>query len=222
MPVKSGEWLLLTPHRKHGEEIAPGDKARMAWLGFDFARDQEPSGLREICSQPMAGGPWHEEMARLCGSIYRESQQPALLGAEARVELALRSALALLARVATGGVTTQSGPAPHRRTQAVRAAAHTLANNLTSPLRMAALARYHGLGAGRFAANFRAEHGETPREFRQRRRLEQAQQLMLKTNLSIKEIAASCGYTDAAHFCHHFKRGTGQSPRTWRLGQEMK
>ncbi len=222
VPLQAGEWLLLAPHRKHGEEIAAGQRARMAWLGFDFARDQEPAGLRECCHQAIAAGPWQADMLGLCEAVYREAQQPALLGAEARVELALRSVLVLLARATTEGAggagAASPGPAPHRRTQAVRAAAHTLASNLASPLRVAALARYHGLGAGRFAARFRAEHGEGPREFRQRRRLEEARRQLAGTTLSIKEIAAACGYTDAAHFCHHFKRAAGVSPRAWRAG----
>ncbi len=34
--LNSGEALLLPPRRLHAEEIAPGEKARLAWLGFDF------------------------------------------------------------------------------------------------------------------------------------------------------------------------------------------
>ncbi|MDR1280091.1 MAG: AraC family transcriptional regulator [Opitutaceae bacterium] len=217
--LQAGDWLLLAPHRKHSEEVAAGQRVRMAWLGFDFARGQEPEELRAWCHERLAAGPWQEDMRGLCGVIYREAQQPGLAGAEARVELALRSVLILVARVAAGDADAATGPAPHRRTQAVRAAAHTLAHNLASPLRVAELARYHGLGAGRFAARFRTEYGETPREFRQRRRLEKAQRQLAETALSVKEIAAACGYTDAAHFCHHFRRATGFTPRAWRRGQ---
>ncbi|EIP97958.1 transcriptional regulator containing an amidase domain and an AraC-type DNA-binding HTH domain [Opitutaceae bacterium TAV1] len=217
--LPAGEWLLLAPHRKHSEEVATGQRARMGWIGFDFAKGQEPEGLRACCGEKLVAGPWRGDMEGLCGVIYREAQQPDMPGAEARVELALRSVLILIARAAVGEGRTGNVPAPHRRTQAVRAAAHTLAHNLASPLRVAELARYHGLGAGRFAARFRAEYGEAPREFRQRRRLEKAQRQLAETSLSVKEIAAACGYTDAAHFCHHFRRATGLTPRAWRQGQ---
>jgi transcriptional regulator GlxA family with amidase domain len=32
----------------------------------------------------------------------------------------------------------------------------------------------------------------------------------------VKEIAAACGYVDAAHFCHAFKTATRLTPKRYR------
>lgn len=218
IPMKGGESILIAPRQKHQEMVVAGKRARLAWLGFDFARGETPDDVRQWCHQAMPLGAWQEDMRNLCALIYRETQHSRRPGTDALVELSLRSVLVLLDRMTREETGMQD--VGDRRTQAVRAAAYALASNLAAPPKISALARYHGFGAGRFAARFREEYGESPREFLQHRRLEEARRRLRESTLSIKEIAAACGYSDAAHFCHHFKRAMHVSPRVWRRRQE--
>lgn len=50
----------------------------------------------------------------------------------------------------------------------------------------------------------------------QQQRFKKAQQLLLSTDLPIREIGASVGYPDAAHFSDFFKKHAGVSPREYR------
>jgi len=46
-----------------------------------------------------------------------------------------------------------------------------------------------------------------------------AQRYLLGSLMSIEEIAAALGFSDAANFRHAFKRWTGQSPQQFRAGK---
>jgi AraC-like DNA-binding protein len=49
------------------------------------------------------------------------------------------------------------------------------------------------------------------------RRVALASRLLATTSLSIKEVAAAAGYTNASHFCRQFKRVCGCTPVTYRI-----
>jgi len=59
---------------------------------------------------------------------------------------------------------------------------------------------------------FRAHLGTTPRQWRQRRVLGQAQEALARSNRRIKEIAHGLGFVDTAHFSKWFRQHTGQTP----------
>lgn len=59
---------------------------------------------------------------------------------------------------------------------------------------------------------FKQETGESPINYLIKIRMEKAKELLLKKELSIKEIANLVGYQDAYHFSKLFKKYTGSSP----------
>ena len=56
----------------------------------------------------------------------------------------------------------------------------------------------------------------SPKELFRRVRLEKAQDLMGRTNLTLDEIAGHCGYASASHFCRDYKIAHNFTPSTWR------
>jgi AraC family transcriptional regulator len=73
------------------------------------------------------------------------------------------------------------------------------------------LSSYH------FARLFKAATGLAPHQFVITRRIERAQQL-LRTNrgLGLAEVAFRSGFANQSHFCLHFKRIAGVTPRRFR------
>lgn len=214
--VDAGGFVLVPPGRRHREIIPAGQHARLAWVGFDFgaADVAAPAWTQQAC----AGGPWAEDLHRLVKTIFTENQS-ADLGGRERAQLALREILILVTRAATTP-RPAANPVPINPAQEVaRSAARYLTDNLARPLSVQAVARYHSLGAAHFSVVFRKHHGLTPRAFLQKTRLDRARDLLATGGLRIKEIAATCGYADAAHFCRHFKTATTQTPRQYRLKQ---
>ena len=78
------------------------------------------------------------------------------------------------------------------------------------------LAERCGMSRTLFFRTFREETGMTPGEFRLRRRIREAQKLLLQGKLTVSEIAATLGWESPFHFSRIFKRETGFSPGDFR------
>lgn len=63
---------------------------------------------------------------------------------------------------------------------------------------------------------FKNAYGITPYNYLLRIRISSAQQLLEQTNLSVKEIAFSLGFSDEHYFSHLFKTKTGKTPTNYR------
>lgn len=63
---------------------------------------------------------------------------------------------------------------------------------------------------------FRRQTGLSPMEYLRDYRLSYAEHLLLNTNMSINEIAFSCGYNSPSFFSDQFKRKFAVTPKTYR------
>ena len=82
---------------------------------------------------------------------------------------------------------------------------------------LAEIARSVGWSVSHLHAVFKKEIGTTPHEIVQVQRLRRAKELLASTELSIKEVAGECGYSNSAAFCHSFRQRTQETPKAWRL-----
>lgn len=96
-----------------------------------------------------------------------------------------------------------------------RITAHINAN-LDTALRVEDLARIARLSQSHFARAFSGSLGCPPHRFVTRCRLERAKELMLKADISLRQVATDCGFADQAHFSRIFLRFVGVSPARWR------
>lgn len=67
-----------------------------------------------------------------------------------------------------------------------------------------------------FSKLFKQEQGENFIEYLTRIRMQNARQLLMNQNYSIKEICAMCGYSDPNYFSRIFKKYEGVTPREYR------
>lgn len=88
--------------------------------------------------------------------------------------------------------------------------------NLDTALRVEELARIARLSQSYFARAFSGSFGCPPHRFVTRCRLERAKELMLKADVSLRQIATDCGFADQAHFSRIFLKFIGDSPARWR------
>jgi AraC family transcriptional activator of pobA len=61
--------------------------------------------------------------------------------------------------------------------------------------------------------------GTSPLALLNARRLLEAKRGLLYTNMTVSEVADSCGFEDPAYFSRFFARETGESPRSYRLAR---
>jgi DNA-binding NarL/FixJ family response regulator/AraC-like DNA-binding protein len=98
----------------------------------------------------------------------------------------------------------------------IRAVTAYIEENLHATLQNTDLASVVRLSPFHFGRAFRCSLGRTPHAFVVGRRLHQAEVLMLTSDATLSEIAATCGFADQAHFSRLFRQFAGDSPGAWR------
>lgn len=81
---------------------------------------------------------------------------------------------------------------------------------------VAALASTAGMSRSAFAREFSQTFAMSPMEFVARTRLHQAAELLRSTNMPVKVIAASIGFSSRSHFSRAFRDGYGADPTAYR------
>jgi AraC-like DNA-binding protein len=130
--------------------------------------------------------------------------------------------MAIVARLmaSAGGVATSERSRGSRLAQwRLRRAIDYVEARLDESVSLADVAASAGLTRMHFAAQFRAATGLRPHEYLLRRRIERAQEMLLRTGISLVDVALSVGFQTQSHFTSVFKRYAGQPPRAWRESQ---
>ena len=83
------------------------------------------------------------------------------------------------------------------------------------------IAEICGVSEGYFRKLFREYSGENPIDFRQKKRIEKAKQLLALDTYSIGEIAEELHFSDIYHFSKIFKKISGVSPKKY-IAQSQK
>lgn len=90
------------------------------------------------------------------------------------------------------------------------------ADNYADPAPVAAMAARSGLSDRSFLRRFRRATGQTPVEYVQTLRVEEAKQMLETTDMPIEEIADEVGYTETSSFRSAFRRHVGLSASAYR------
>jgi transcriptional regulator GlxA family with amidase domain len=84
------------------------------------------------------------------------------------------------------------------------------------PLDVPAMARAALMSASHFARSFRAAYGETPYSYLMTRRIERAQALLRRGDMSVTEVCMEVGCTSLGSFSARFTEIVGESPSAFR------
>ena len=91
-----------------------------------------------------------------------------------------------------------------------------IAANLDQPLGVETLAEQAGESARSFHRNFTSAVGDTPARYVMMRRLDHAR-ILIGQGQSLKQVAAGCGFADAAHLSVAFQKRFGMTAGAYRL-----
>jgi AraC family transcriptional regulator len=81
---------------------------------------------------------------------------------------------------------------------------------------LAALASIAGVHPVHLSREFHKHYHMTIGEYVRKRRIEYASDLLSNSDVSLAEIAVSCGFSDQSHFCALFKKHSGMTPAKFR------
>lgn len=89
-------------------------------------------------------------------------------------------------------------------------------DNFGKPIKIADVAKQFGFSMRTFDRRFKRALGTTPLQYLQKTRLNNARELLQKSDLLVSEVAAHCGYQDTAAFSKVFSKHFGTSPTKYR------
>jgi len=84
------------------------------------------------------------------------------------------------------------------------------------PLSIAAIARSVFMSPAHFSRQFHAAYGETPYSYLMTRRIERAQWLLRRGEMTVTEVCMAVGCTSLGSFSARFTRLVGETPTAYR------
>ena len=98
----------------------------------------------------------------------------------------------------------------------LRRARDRMDREFDQPLDVAELARTALMSPAHFARKFRAAYGETPYSYLMTRRIERAQLLLRRGDLSVTDVCLAVGCTSLGSFSARFTELVGETPTAYR------
>ncbi len=212
IPIQAGQCVCLSPGTRHCITKTSG-KAESRWSHINFyilgARN-----IADLLTLPLIrSGASAKRIGTLNETLAELHQQPpSFLNTLERKSVGLH----LLRELINGCVRKDLDLEHLQRAQRMTPAFEFMHKNLGAPITQEQLARHLHLSTSRFRAVFKAAVGMSPLHYLLNLRLQQAQRLLIRTNLSVQEVAAQSGFEDPFHFSRFFKKKCGTSPSSFR------
>lgn len=206
-----GSLILCQPGSVDFFRFDPGRRTRHAY--FHFRVVSVPTAWPPAPSWPIMRACADDDLME---ALFRHLLTWAAEGAAAQVE---RTTAHLLVTFVDGQSATNRIPADVAPPAVGRALSHIYARLDREPeaaIRLDDLAAVAGVNRAHLCRIFRATTGRTPLETVRLARLDRAATLLARSNYTVAEIAAACGFASPFHFSRRFKESYGEAPRTLR------
>lgn len=89
-------------------------------------------------------------------------------------------------------------------------------NNISKKITLADISWNLHCSTVTLTEHFKAEYGMTIMDYVLKKRMERAERLLRNSDLSVREVASECGFSDDEYFSRCFKKTYGKSPKNWR------
>ena len=215
--LEGGDVFITYPGEIHGSGEHPEAKGALYWLIFNVPR----SGERFLSLEPAE---WHVVLAPLLKRrprIFRGTQQlkAALdqivsIHTESDDPLRKVNLKNWMLRFLLDTIACAASPMDRKPSHSIQKILALINEKITQEeeIQLQTLARQADLSLSRFKARFRSEIGIPPAEYIARRKVEIATEWLLKSNLSVTEIAFRLGFSTSQYFSTVYRRFTGKSP----------
>lgn len=213
--IGPGELLVATsPHvlRQDDRRAPPGE---LYWLRLALGSAQAPEaaaigealdrhGLRAIRAPRSIAGLFERLLAE-----HRDVDEHSAWAVSAALHCLLADILRAFEAAPRGNGRAAPG-------HTVGAALSLIEDRLAEPLTVAELAAAVQLSTAQLHDRFLRETGYTPADYRARRRLARAKELLADPGLTVTDVALTLGFSTSQYFATFFRRFTGMSPRDHR------
>ena len=200
--AREGSVVMLNCYKPHAYRTLEGCTA--LWIHFDgkMARNYYKEVVKEK-GHIIAMGEGSSFPSNL-NKILASFDNPSLGKKEASTSLLINNLLLELCL---------SGPNPEPSSKdAIKKATTYIQENFDREISLNELASIAGFSPYYFSRKFKRETGLTPHQFLLSTRIDAAKYNLSNTNMTIKEIANSCGFEDESAFCYCFRKRVGCAP----------
>lgn len=210
--LTAGDAIIYTPERPYAYSRAGEGRVVYLWVHFTGSEAQHVLDRRGLRTATVYHVDCADEIAADFEAIWRLFiARPLLYLEEAAARLDL-----LLTHV--GRFAAQTA---HEQPRArIWASLNYMNGHYMEHLTMETLSAMEYLSVSRYAALFRRALGRSPQRYLIELRLRNAQELLMRTDMSISEVARSVGYDDALYFSRLFRKYMGFSPREARRDRQ--
>ncbi len=217
-PLKPGDLIVVNPGVRHCESSVSGSKMHLVFLAVEKFQvgSLEPNHLIENDMPPViAGQDYRYKIESYFTDLISESADKIMLSTA--MNLALASALMILIlRVY------------HSRNERVsdlkeecRRIKDYIDKNYTSPITLDSLSEQVYISKYYLSHIFKSQTGTSPIKYLINKRISEAAQLLLHSDLSIRDIALQVGYDDPVYFSQMFKKVMDESPAAYRTNHKV-
>ena len=129
------------------------------------------------------------------------------------------TAISCLLKLLFVGILRQNGKAEdrrHRNFQKIANVLHYLAMHYDKPLNRPQLAQIANMSQVTFFRHFFQATGMSPRDYLLKLRLNEAEEQLRNTNLTLADISSRCGFHDNNHFILFFRKRFNMTPARYR------
>ncbi|MEU5692856.1 helix-turn-helix domain-containing protein [Actinosynnema sp. NPDC020468] len=212
--VRPPHLCFIAPGQVHHWESAEGLEGYVVLFTDDFLIDHpvDRDTLRRLAERPWLSldPDTDERTGRLVADLFEEHES----GAEG-VETVLRSLLHVLV-VRAARLPASHAVAPSRPGGVAQEFTRLTGRTDLELWSVRAYAERIGVTPGHLTDAVKSATGRTPSQLVREARAREAKRLLVRTALSVRQVAARVGFGDPAYFCRFFRRETGVSPGHFR------
>jgi AraC-like DNA-binding protein len=208
--LKAGQALHLWPQRQHGGLKPMSPKLKFYWVHFDVIDDRDGQGSQEkITRVPQVGNVQRPEKLESLFRYFLDEQESGNLDSYSASLLVLL----MLAEVSRTCEDTDDSDS----TNVIATRAHTyIRMHYDLPISSSKIAEALGYNPDYLGRLYRETYGCTLTEAIHHRRIRVACRHLLDGDMTIRQIAQACGFSDPDYFRRIFRRYMRTSPSIYR------
>ncbi|GAA3848979.1 AraC family transcriptional regulator [Saccharothrix violaceirubra] len=213
--LKPPHLCVISPGQVHHWDDVRELEGYVVLFTDDFLIDHPAD--REVLRR-LSERPWltlDDDTRDRTSSLMRELEEEYRESAEG-VESVLRSLLHVLVLRAARLPETPSATMPARPGAVADEFARLLGRADLDLWSVRAYAEHIGVTPGYLTEAVKAATGRTPSQLVREARAHEAKRLLVKTDLTVRQVGNRVGFVDPAYFCRFFRRETGVSPGDFR------
>lgn len=219
--ISAGDIVMLAPYQLHQTIYGSGQPAERFTANFVpayieyFASQCSEDGLASIFSRHKLSVPG--EQRNYVTELFQHMAKETLSNdcySRIQIKSFLFQLLSFLGRCRNS---EQPDQALNPDDAVIQDAARYIYAHHSDPLTLDAVANIVHMSPAWFSRQFRQAAGLGFKEYLTHVRLENAEELLLTTSLSITEIALTCGFSNSNYFGDAFRKARGMSPRKFRF-----